>query len=80
MILEGDSLSVISNLKKTEPCGSGCGQLISDTKLILSSLLHCDFHHVKRDANKVAHCMAKFAPSQMLDKTWIEVPLLSRIL
>jgi hypothetical protein len=73
MILEGDSLSVISDLKKIGPCGSGCGQLISDTKLILSSLLHCDFHHMKRDANKVAHCMSKFALSQMLDKTWIEV-------
>jgi hypothetical protein len=60
-------------LKKTGPCGSGCGQLISDTKLILSCLFHCDFHHMKMDANKVAHCMAKFVISQMIDKTWIKV-------
>jgi hypothetical protein len=34
-------------------------------------------NHVKRDANKVAHCMVKFALSQKLDKTWIEVCLSS---
>jgi len=61
MILKGDSLQVISNLKKVGPLGSGSGQLIYDTKLLLSSLVHCGFQHVKRGANKAAHCMAKFA-------------------
>jgi hypothetical protein len=28
---------------------------------------------MKMDANKVAHCMAKFVISQMIDKTWIKV-------
>ncbi|XP_062155083.1 uncharacterized protein LOC133863104 [Alnus glutinosa] len=72
VLMEGDSLSVIQELQKQGPNGSGCGQLIIDTKSILSSLDSVSFQHVKRDANKVAHCLAKFALSQMLDKVWVE--------
>jgi hypothetical protein len=72
VLLEDDSLNVIVNLKKEGPCGNGCGQLITDTKSILSRLVHCSFYHVKRDANMVAHCMAKFVLSQLIDKVWVE--------
>jgi hypothetical protein len=72
VLLERDSLSVISALKKEGHCGIGCGQLISYTKLILSRLANHSFQHVKKDANKAAHCMAKFALSQLLDKVWVE--------
>lgn len=68
MLFEGDSLSVISELKKEGPCVSGCGLLISYIKLILSSLDHLCFQHVKRDANKAAHYIAKFALSQLIDE------------
>jgi len=72
VLIEGDSLSVIQELQKQGRNGSGCGQLIMDTKSIMSSLDFVSFQHVKRDANKVAHCLAKFALSQMLDKVWVE--------
>jgi hypothetical protein len=75
VILEGDSLSVISYSKKARPCESDCGQLIFDTKIILSRLLHFDFQHVKMDANKMVHYMAKFALFQLLDKAWTEACL-----
>jgi hypothetical protein len=72
VVLEGNSLSVISALQRVGPCGSGCGQLISDTQIILSSLEHHSFKHVKRDANKAAHGIGKFALSQLLDKVWVD--------
>jgi hypothetical protein len=61
VLFEGDSLSVILELKKGGPCVSGCGLLISYIKLILSSLDYLCFQHVKRDANKAAYCLTKFA-------------------
>jgi hypothetical protein len=67
VLLEGDSLNVIVDLTKG-PCGGGCGQLISNTKLILSRLGHYNFHHVKRNANRVAHYTTKFVFSQLLNK------------
>jgi ribonuclease HI len=72
VIMEGDSPNVIQELQKQDSIGSVCGQLIMDTKTILSRLVSVSFQHVKMDANKVAHCLAKFALSQMLDKVWVE--------
>lgn len=71
--LEGDSLSALSDLKKEGLCGSDCGQLIFDTKFLLSCLDHCSFHHVKRDAKLQTGWLiffTKFALSQLLNKVW----------
>jgi hypothetical protein len=43
MLLEDDSLQVISDLKKVGPLECNRGQLIFDTKLIHSSLSQCGF-------------------------------------
>lgn len=72
VILEGDSLGVVSALQKVKPCWSSVGQLIEDT---WSSLQH--FHsffikHVKRDGNQVANRLAKLVISQLLDTSWIK--------
>lgn len=39
-------------------------QLIEDIKTRPSSLCSYEVRHVGREANKVAHCMAKFASTQ----------------
>lgn len=75
LIIEGDSIWVVAALRKEGPCWSGNGQLIDDTKHCLSTLSYASVQHVKRDANKVAHVLAKYALSQFLDKTWVEVCL-----
>jgi len=67
VLLEGDSLNVIVDLKKGL-CGGGCGQLISNTKFIISLLGHYNFHHVKKNANRAAYYTAKFVFSQLLNK------------
>jgi ribonuclease HI len=50
VLMEGDSMNVIQELQKQGPSGSVCGQLIMDTKTILSRLVFFSFQHVKRDA------------------------------
>jgi hypothetical protein len=57
VLLEGDSMYVVSDLNKKGPLWAECGQLLLDTKILLSSL---------------SHCLAKFAPLQLLDKVWLK--------
>lgn len=57
MLLESDSMYVVSDLNKNGPFWTRCGQLLLDTKILLSSL---------------SHCLAKFALLQLLDKVWLE--------
>lgn len=58
--LEGDTLSVVAALKKNGPCGSSFGHLIEDTRLWLQRVLpHVFIHHICREVNVAAHCLAK---------------------
>jgi len=70
--LEGDSLNVVSILKKTGPCCTSLGHLIEDTRLWLQRLDPFCVYHVRRDANLVAHRVAKLAISQLLNEVWLE--------
>jgi hypothetical protein len=58
-IFEGDSLTVVSTLRRERPCWSGSGQLIEDTKIRLNSLHFNDIRHIRKDANTAAYCMVK---------------------
>jgi hypothetical protein len=60
-------LNVVAALKKNGPCGSSFGHLIEDTRLWLQRLPHVFIHHVCREANAVAHCLAQLAISQFSD-------------
>jgi len=71
-IFEGDSLTVVSALKKTKSCMSSYGQVIDDTKTLVMGLQFYEFSHIRRKANKAAHHLAKAALLYSLDKVWIE--------
>jgi len=72
IVLEGDSLIVVSALNKEEPYWSSFGHIIEDIRAKLQNIPSVRVQHVSRDANKVAHVLAKAAVSQMLDNSWIE--------
>jgi ribonuclease HI len=72
IVLEGDSLVVVSALNNSLPTWSSLGQLIEDTKVKAKSLHQVEISHVNRAANLAAHSLAKFAISQLLDELWIE--------
>lgn len=64
---QGDSLLVVSALRKAASCWSSYGQLIDDTKIRLHSLQFYEVRHTRRDANKVAHRLAKATLLNSLD-------------
>jgi ribonuclease HI len=71
VVFEGDSLLVVTAVKKEEPCWSDYGQLVEDTKSLLSSFSFVEFQHIRRDANQAAHHMAKMALSLPFEQLWM---------
>lgn len=72
VIFEGDALIIVNALRKGAPYWSRFGQLIEDTQIRFHSLqLYVDWH-VRRDANKATHQMAKLVLSQSLDQICLE--------
>jgi hypothetical protein len=71
VILEGDSLVVMSALMKEEVCNQAYGKIIKDIRSSIHSFISVDVHNVKRGANMAAHVIAKCAISRSLDNTWI---------
>jgi ribonuclease HI len=72
VVLEGDSLNVVSALNKEEPCWSSFGHITEDIRAKLQDIPSIRVQHVPREANKVAHLLSKATVSQMLDNSWIE--------
>ncbi|XP_062155184.1 uncharacterized protein LOC133863239 [Alnus glutinosa] len=52
---EGDSLQVVSAMRKDEPCWTSFSQLIEDSMVLLSSLDYFDVRHTRRTSNQAAH-------------------------
>jgi hypothetical protein len=73
MICEGDSLEVVSALRKTGPDWSCKGTLIDDTKALFHRFSTIEIRHVKRMANTGAHLLAKFALSCNDSLVWWEM-------
>ena len=74
--LEGDSEIIINALSKGGKDSSSFGHILLDIKLLSSAFQCVSFSHSRRQANKVAHCLArsacKFSPYQV----WMEeIPL-----
>jgi ribonuclease HI len=72
IILERDYLEVVTALRRKVYANRVCGQLLDDIKTLFSHFPSVDVRHVRRDANKAAHVLAKCAISQMLDMVWVE--------
>jgi ribonuclease HI len=72
IVLEGDSLVVVSALNKPLPIWSSHGQLIEDIKVKAKCLQQVEITHVNRAANFAAHSLAKFAISQLLDELHVD--------
>lgn len=57
IILEGDSLEVVTALRRKVSANQVCGQLLDDIKTFFSHFTSVDVRHVRRDANKAAHVL-----------------------
>jgi ribonuclease HI len=72
VIFEGDSLLVVKAVQDSQPSWLPYGQIINDIKWALGSLRRWNIRHVKRDANKAAHELSKFATRNSDSNVWLE--------
>lgn len=72
LILEGDALRVVNALNSKDIDYSKMGHIVEDTRQLLQSIPQWSCCYVKRDANYVAHTLAKHATCQIIDRTWGE--------
>lgn len=73
--IEGDSREVVLALRNSGDCCVSYRNLVSETRILLSSFSHWKIAHVGRDGNKAAHCLAKLAVFQFCHYVWIGVCL-----
>ncbi|XP_059454956.1 uncharacterized protein LOC132185163 [Corylus avellana] len=72
LILEGDAKQIIEAIKDEGQNLSLLGQLIEDVRIGLNAIPMWNVEHVHREANKVAHRLAKLALTQANDIVWLE--------
>ena len=61
IILEGDAMGIINKLKRDSFDLSKVGNLIEIARKESKNFGVCNLSHVKREANKVAHCLSLLA-------------------
>ncbi|XP_050290307.1 uncharacterized protein LOC126728544 [Quercus robur] len=59
--VEGDCLGVIHALQSQARCNTLYGHVADDTRRLSSALQSCQFHHIGREWNKLAHELARRA-------------------
>ncbi|KAF3974001.1 hypothetical protein CMV_002629 [Castanea mollissima] len=72
VIIESGSVSVVKAIQ--DNAGSTCdfGHIIEDVKHLSMAMKSCEFHHTKREANQVAHTLARKAIQFDTKLAWIE--------
>ena len=71
VVIEGDSLKVIEAIIDTRPVQTLYGHIIDEIRLLSSSFI-CNFMHVNRKGNKLAHALARRAVLSADIDVWIE--------
>jgi ribonuclease HI len=72
MILEGDAKQVTEAIRAKEGNDSMIGHLINDVRQCLKNIPRWQVNHVFREANRVAHELAKHALKQANDIVWVD--------
>ncbi|XP_059446647.1 uncharacterized protein LOC132178216 [Corylus avellana] len=72
--LEGDAKSIIEAVKSGEPDDSATGQLTADIRSMVGAIPDWEMIHTRREANQVAHCLARAAIIHSMDKVWLYDP------
>jgi ribonuclease HI len=72
VILEGDSLQVVTTIQGTGPNWSSYGHIVADIRIVLHELRSWQICHSKRTNNYAAHGLAKEAVLNVMNKVWME--------
>jgi len=73
-VFEGDSLQLIQNINLASPLLNSTGHYVDSIKHMQMVFNSSRIAHCKREANGVAHLLAKEAAIQFVDCTWTETP------
>jgi ribonuclease HI len=73
IILKGDSLEVVQEVRREERSWSNFGNLIEETKKMLHICHSWKIQHVRRTANETAHKVAKMAVSLNICQLWLSM-------
>ncbi|KAL0001329.1 hypothetical protein SO802_015110 [Lithocarpus litseifolius] len=72
VVVEGDSLQVIKAVNNSKLSMSSYGHIIDETRLLSTSFSCCNFVHVQREGNKLAHALARRAVLSADFDVWME--------
>jgi len=72
VIFEGDCLQIIQALKNSGSCKTLFGHVIEETKRLGCSMRFCQFQHVQREGNRLAHGLARRAVLFAGTNVWVE--------
>ncbi|XP_075645403.1 uncharacterized protein LOC142616429 [Castanea sativa] len=72
VIFEGDCLRIIKAINAKEPCHTLFGHIIEEQGSLTSSLTSCNFQHVKREGNNLAHALARRVVVSADTDVWVE--------
>lgn len=72
VIIEGDCLQVVQALEKIGSCKTLFGHILEETIWLGSMLRHCQFQHVRREGNRLAHGLARRAVLSADTNVWVE--------
>lgn len=72
VILEGDALEVVEEINRVDEDAGKFGNLIGETRILLRRFDCWSVKHVKRDGNKTAHTIAKYAVSHPQNRVWLD--------
>lgn len=61
VVLEGDSMAVITGLREVEKVLVPCGLLLEDAKILSQQFDELLYSHTKREGNSLAHSLARYA-------------------
>ena len=70
--VKGDSLVVIQALTSQARCNTLYGHVVEDTRRLGATLQSCQFQHVRRKGNKLAHALAGRVVSFVDTNVWVE--------
>ena len=72
VIFEGDCRWIIKAINTKEPCHTLFGHIIEEIWSLAPSLMTCNFQHVKREGNNLAHVLARRAVVSTDTDVWVE--------
>ncbi|KAK7833235.1 hypothetical protein CFP56_025725 [Quercus suber] len=71
-MFEGDCLRIINAINTKEPCHNLFGHIIEEIRSYTTPLLTCNFQHVRREGNKLAHALARRVVVSADTDVWVE--------